>query len=259
MTFQESWAIKIKQLRESSSRTILAIDSSTQMASIAIHAGGKQIFYEECLRQKSHSEWFNPAIKRSLASASISADQIEVLAVSHGPGSFTGIRVATNLVKTLAYAYQLPIVSMSSLELLAEQTKKINGPRFVMPAINAFKNMIFLSLYQRRDDGKLEVIISPLAVEVDKLNEFIKSRINSPSPIAVQVVGDGYHAYRSWFDKKDQIDWIRTEDSVDYPLASTLANLTSDRWESNVFKQWQELTPTYIRASAAEENKNSQS
>lgn len=255
MTFHDFLETKRNSLLNSQNRTILAIDSSTQLASIALCMGGQIIFNEECFRQKSHSEWINNAVERTMAQLPGGWDALDLIAVTHGPGSFTGLRVATNLVKTLAYAKDKPIVSYSSLEILANQAACIEEHPYILPAINAFKNMVFMALYKRESNGSLTNLVEPRAVDIDKLSEFVLSQIQPSTPTKVQVIGDGYASYKSYLDPEVHPHWLRTEAPLDHPLASTLVKLVNQNWLGLQLHHWRELVPTYIRASAAEENK----
>ncbi len=150
MTSHDSSEIKIfleqkaQALERSSTRSFLAIDSSTQLASVAISYQGKIIFSEDCIRQKSHSEWMNGALERAVATLPEGWQSLELVSLAHGPGSFTGLRVATNVARSIAYVHNLPVVSMSSLEVLAHQVDLEDQESiFILPLINAFKNMVF--------------------------------------------------------------------------------------------------------------------
>ncbi len=255
MTFQDFLETKRTKLLNSQNRTILAIDSSTQLASVALSVAGQLIYNEECLRQKSHSEWINSAVERAIATLPGGWDVLDLLAVTHGPGSFTGLRVATNLAKTLAYSKDKPIVSYSSLEVLAYQAELSEEPCYILPTINAFKNMVFVAFYKSHPDGSLKNLMEPMAIDIDKLSEFVLSKLPAESSTKVQVIGDGFASYKSYLDPSTHSHWLRMASPLDHPLASTLIKLVNSRWTKLELHHWREIVPTYIRASAAEENK----
>ena len=248
MTFQDFLDIKKKEIVQSTHRSILAIDTSTQLASVCLLFQGKPLFSEECFRQKSHSEWINDAVERAINSIPGGWDSIDVIAVTKGPGSFTGLRVATNLVKTMSYIKNKPVVAMSSLDILAHQSAEIKETNYILTVINAFKNMVFFSLYQRDESGKIQQVIEAKAVEI------IELQTQLPIKSKFQVIGDGYLAYKSYLDSQVDPKWIRANEIKDYPLASKLAQMVDLNWTKVELVNWKYLIPTYLRASAAEEN-----
>ncbi|MEY4617294.1 MAG: hypothetical protein RJB66_2254 [Pseudomonadota bacterium] len=245
------------QLEQSTQRSVLAIDSSTQLASVALTLHNQIIFSEECFRQKSHSEWINGAVERAIQNLPGSWEQLDLVAVSHGPGSFTGVRVATNLAKAIAFAKDKPIVSFSTLEVLANQAEDCEETPFVLPIINAFKNMVFCALYERDPKGDLVGRQEPQTVAVEQFNDWISVAMANSSTSKVQLLGDGFFAYENTFDPEKNSRWLRTGCPKDHPVAKTLASLTLKNWTNKQILHWRELVPTYLRASAAEENKNS--
>jgi tRNA threonylcarbamoyladenosine biosynthesis protein TsaB len=227
------------------------------MASIALICEEKPIYSEECLRQKSHSEWINGAVERAIQTLPGGWDALDVVAVTHGPGSFTGVRVATNLAKTIGFAWQKPIVSFSSLEVLAHQADDSSQATHILPVINAFKNMMFYGVYVLDADKKVHCLVEPSVVEVAKLNESLATQPSLGSSLSFQVLGDGFAAYESHFTSTSEEMWLRSSRSKDHPTAMTLGQMVGQRWNDLQLKHWRELIPTYLRASAAEENRQS--
>lgn len=284
---------KSQTLEQSSTRSFLALDSSTQFASVAVSLRGKIIFAEECVRQKSHSEWVNGALERAIATLPDGWKSLELVSLVHGPGSFTGLRVATNVARTIAYVHCLPVVSMSSLEVLAHQVVlEDQEPVLVFPMINAFKNMVFCGLYYK-SNNEFKVLVPPQTLEMDQLSEVltrISRGINQSAPLLevesfavnsssrqlfealsgafknisldktknsllrkIMIVGDGVEAYQNTILPLLKPPFFRPAVSKDYPLATTVAERINENWSALPLMHWKELTPIYLRASAAEE------
>lgn len=303
-------AQKSQALEQSSSRSFLAIDSSTQLASVAVSFQGKIIFAEECVRQKSHSEWINGALERAVTVLPKGWQSLELISLVHGPGSFTGLRVATNVARTIAYVHNLPVVSMSSLETLAHQVE-LEGQEsiFILPLINAFKNMVFGGVYYK-SQSEFKTIVPPQSIEVDHLSEVLSTlstRVNKSVALSsdsaieksthlsegkstdfpvgsfghsflevlsvsdpafesifnsnknhllskkIMIVGDGVETYQSVLQPLFQPPFFRPLAPKDFPLATTVAERINQGWGSLPLMHWKELTPVYLRASAAEE------
>lgn len=244
-----------RKLAQSQQRCILSIDCSTQLASVCLMIQGNIIFKEECFRQKSHSEWIHGSVDRALSIINHNWDTLDLIAVSNGPGSFTGVRVATNLAKSLAFTKQIPIVSFCSLEILAHQVG-IDSKEdfFILPMINAFKNMVFWSLYQIENQN-LKCILEPQAITITELEGYLSQISISQKTNRFQLIGDGYSVYKYYLDSCSKLQWVRDCEPKDYPLAETMAFLTNKNWDQLEPLHWRSLIPNYIRASAAEEAK----
>jgi tRNA threonylcarbamoyladenosine biosynthesis protein TsaB len=99
---------------------ILAIDTSTEQASVALLVHGK-VTCEEKRGLRQHAQWILPMIQQLLAEADVSLNALDGVAFGCGPGSFTGLRVACSVAKGLAYAHDLPLFPVSSLFAIADE------------------------------------------------------------------------------------------------------------------------------------------
>src|ERR1700733_12183845 len=99
---------------------LLAIDTSTTRASLAINLGG-EILSKEQDAQHSHARLLLPMIEQLLAEAQLTINQLDGIVYGCGPGSFTGLRIACSIAKGLAYAHDLPLFPVSSLAAIAHK------------------------------------------------------------------------------------------------------------------------------------------
>ena len=99
--------------------SILAIDTATQVSSVAVASADKLAAELTMQAKLTHSETLMPHIKEVLRMANVRKEQLEGIAVSIGPGSFTGLRIGLAAAKAMAYALDLPIVGVSTLKALA--------------------------------------------------------------------------------------------------------------------------------------------
>ena len=144
---------------------ILSIDTATPSASAALVDGGRIL--AECLisGQKNHSERLLQIIDRLFDWTGIARESIDLIAVSVGPGSFTGLRVGISTAQGLAFALDKPLAGVPTLEVVASQTT--GGDGLVSPMIDARKQQVYACLY-RRTGGVLEqvqpaTVLDPLA------------------------------------------------------------------------------------------------
>lgn len=97
---------------------LLAIDTSTEQASVAV-SFGDELLHQEQGAQRTHAQFLLPMIDELLAKASISMTQLDGIIFGCGPGSFTGLRIACSIAKGLAYAHDLGLIPVSSLATIA--------------------------------------------------------------------------------------------------------------------------------------------
>ncbi|MEK6774223.1 MAG: tRNA (adenosine(37)-N6)-threonylcarbamoyltransferase complex dimerization subunit type 1 TsaB [Bdellovibrionota bacterium] len=228
---------------------ILALETSTQWGSAALIDQGKVLAEVSSDRQKSHSELINPMIEACLTRAAVQFSDLTLVATGFGPGSFTGIRVAGNVAKSLSYTLNIPLFALDSLFLLAAQSKvKAQADKLpVLSMINAYKNMVYYGLYDLSSDIP-SVLIPASVVPVRDLDQTIKQD-------QFLVVGDGYQTYKNFFSELFLKKLRRNENAQDYPLASTLGLLSEMLSQTQPTLDWKSFLPLYIRASEAEENR----
>jgi tRNA threonylcarbamoyladenosine biosynthesis protein TsaB len=117
---------------------ILALETSTEFCSVALYLDDK-ILTQEILAERRHSEIVLPMVQEILADAELTLAQLDGIAFGAGPGSFTGLRIACGVAQGLAFATNLPIVGVSTLEAIAQQT----GEQKIIAALDARMGEIY--------------------------------------------------------------------------------------------------------------------
>lgn len=125
---------------------VLAIDTSNQALGIAIMKG-KQVIGELVTNiAKNHSIRLMPAIDQLMKEVNITPNQLAKIVVAKGPGSYTGVRIGLTTAKTLAWALNIPVVGVSSLEALAYQGRF--SPTMICPFFDARRGLVYTGLYR---------------------------------------------------------------------------------------------------------------
>lgn len=140
---------------------VLGIETSTPAGSIAL-IDEEEIISEYTYQGKlEHSTWLIPAIDTVLKDAGLSVREIEGIAVSSGPGSFTGLRIGVSTAKGLAYGLNIPLVGISTLDSLA--LNLLYTEKIICPILDARKNEIYTAFYQGQPPQRLTdyLLISP--------------------------------------------------------------------------------------------------
>lgn len=225
---------------------ILASESSALLGSVALFEDGKLLNYTQALRQGSHSDVINLFIAKILKESHKSLKDVDLFVSGIGPGSFTGIRISLNTIKTLAYCHNKMVLGINSLENLAWlnlQKNPQNQDRPLIAMINAYKNMVYIGTYQKKKD-KLICLKEPEVIRVQNFSDYL----SEPS----YIVGDGVAAYGKYFPESVKKFQLRPVYALDEPNAESLGELAFNNVDKQ--KHWSELLPLYLRASEAEEN-----
>ena len=145
---------------------ILNIDTAQENAMVCLADCGIPLFTITNSVQKEHAVFLHKAIKKLQDKSGISLNQLSAIAVTKGPGSYTGIRVGMSAAKGLCYALKKPLITIDSLELLASDIIKnlYNDSQLICPMIDARRMEVFTALF----DFKLNVLNPPSAMIVDQ-------------------------------------------------------------------------------------------
>jgi tRNA threonylcarbamoyladenosine biosynthesis protein TsaB len=112
---------------------ILNIDTSTEVCSVALAQDGKIICIRENTTGQNHSTLLTTFIGELLDEASIAVSQLDAVAISGGPGSYTGLRISVSVAKGICYGANLPLIAISSLESMANEVIKSHLPHYSTP------------------------------------------------------------------------------------------------------------------------------
>ncbi|OWY30841.1 tRNA (adenosine(37)-N6)-threonylcarbamoyltransferase complex dimerization subunit type 1 TsaB [Herbaspirillum robiniae] len=141
--------------------TILAIETSTELASAALLHKGELIAHESAGAQ-THSDSILPMIQRLLAEAGIALAQCDALAFGVGPGSFTGVRTACGVVQGLAFGIDRPVVPVVTLEAVAQACRAAHAQAAeVLAVLDARMGEVYWARYRAREDGGWDVLAEP--------------------------------------------------------------------------------------------------
>ncbi|ULQ52334.1 tRNA (adenosine(37)-N6)-threonylcarbamoyltransferase complex dimerization subunit type 1 TsaB [Flavihumibacter fluvii] len=140
---------------------ILIIDTAIDVAGLCLCDGTHIIGEDRNATLKDQAGWLQPAIARLLKKAGLPLSSLEAIAVSAGPGSYTGLRVGMATAKGLCYALSKPLISMNTLKIMAISAKKQLGENsFFCPMIDARRMEVFTALY----DNQLVELMPPQAM-----------------------------------------------------------------------------------------------
>ncbi len=136
---------------------LLAIETSSSACSLALLLDEK-IISEHVAAPMQQAKMILPAIEKLLAEKGVSLKELDAIAFGCGPGSFTGVRIATSVAQGLAFAAELPLIPVSSLAALAQATYEELGWKKILAAVDARINEVYFGAYQVNTAGIVELV-----------------------------------------------------------------------------------------------------
>ncbi len=152
---------------------MLAIDTSSLVATVAVMNEEKLLGEYTINSPMTHSQKLMPIIEELLSTLDLSMEDIDHIAASRGPGSFTGVRIGIATVKGLAHARNIPIIGVSSLEGLAYNIPY--GEELICPIMDARRNQVYTGVY-KWVDYELKEIVKEAPLSIDELMDELKKR-----------------------------------------------------------------------------------
>lgn len=228
---------------------ILAIDSATPVAGIALLDEEKLIREEFVNYKKTHSETLMPMVDQLLRDCNRSLQDVTALAITIGPGSFTGLRIGLAAIKGLSMAAGIPVAGISTLDVLAHNISFTDA--LVCPLLNARKQEVYTAFYDNYNyyphRVSEEMACSPqefTAMAMEKAQELGKNRII--------LLGDGYDPYSELFVDNLGAKLLIAPSHLMLTRASALGSLAMERVNRMDFDEIFTMRPKYIRLSEAE-------
>jgi len=223
---------------------ILGISTSTKQVGAAIGGHEGVLASSHSARGKRHAESLAPSIDFVRRQARVELDEISAVAVDIGPGLFTGLRVGIAAAKAVAHALRVPMIGISSLDLLAWPLRHTS--REIVAVIDARRGEVFYARY-RPTPGGVQRLAEPVVCSPDDLRAELEATDHD-----YLVVGDGGLRYEDVLG--DLISVEVAEQHLAYPNASSLVQLAHAKALREDFVQPWQLEPLYLRPPDAEIN-----
>ena len=222
---------------------ILALETSAKAVSAAVAEDGNILCSRFADEGQTHSVTMMPMLDEMLSAAALTMDDIDAVAVSHGPGSFTGLRIGVSAAKGLAWAKDLPCCGVSTLEAMAENARHFEG--LVIGAMDARRHQIYNALFLCHG-GEIARLTPDRAIGLAELSAELKNR---PEPKL--VVGDGADLCYTYLSENG-ISCRTLPGKQGLQSAEGVAAVACAMAVQGRFVSPQELTPVYLRLSQAE-------
>ena len=210
---------------------ILSIETATRNCSVGLSLDGQTVLCREISENGySHAEKLHVFIEEILLQAQISFSDLKAIAVSQGPGSYTGLRIGVSAAKGLCYSLNIPLIAVDTLEALARQLKIDNG--IIIPMIDARRMECYTAIFDA-DYNKIRAVESVIITE------------STYQDIAdeIHLVGDGAPKCKGVLTDVKYI----FHDAVIFPSASEMSAIAYDKYKKSDTVDVAYFEPFYLK------------
>jgi len=220
---------------------ILNIETATTNCSVSLAQDGKTIaLLEEEDKNYSHSERLHVYIAEALKQAKIKLNQLDAVAVSKGPGSYTGLRIGVSAAKGLSFSLDIPLISVLTLEALSHQVDIDKG--FIVPMLDARRMEVYSAVY----NYKYELIRDTEAQIIDK-----QSFLDILHTDGVYFIGSGVQKSKSIIKHKNA-HFIENR----LPSAKEMSQLSFNKYKKNDTEDVAYFEPFYLKDFVATKSRS---
>ena len=152
---------------------ILSIESSTTVCSVALHQNGQLLALTELFGEKSHATFLTLIIEDLVKKNKLQLSDIQAVAVSEGPGSYTGLRIGVSVAKGLCYALQIPLLAVDTLQVMAAQLADFEPNAWLCPMLDARRMEVYTAIFQKT---KKIYPTKALVLDQNSFSEFLENQ-----------------------------------------------------------------------------------
>jgi len=212
--------------------TILCLETTTTNCSVTLSVNGSVIaFLEDNGRQYSHAERLHVYIEQILRQEGIKETDLDAIAVSKGPGSYTGLRIGVSAAKGLCFALDIPLLSTSTLEALARKLNQVEG--FVVSMLDARRMEVYSAVYTSRFDQIRETRAEILSET--SFSEYLEQG-------KVHFIGNGVEKFKAICDHKNAVYWEEI-----LPSSQEMGGMAEIKFNTNDFEDLAYFEPYYLK------------
>ena len=210
---------------------ILNIDTAVDVASVCLAKDGMVLSIARNESQKDHASWLHIAIKEIFEKNNLGLGSVDALAVTGGPGSYTGLRIGMATAKGICFALNKPLISLNTLLVMANAAKDESAD-LLCPMIDARRMEVFTAIYTKG----LEIVKDPAAITLNE-NSFAEYFSNN----SICFFGNGSNKFKA-IEKKPQAFFseIKTD-------ASSMISLSEKSFAEKKFADLAYAEPLYLK------------
>ena len=224
---------------------ILAIDSSGLVAGAAVMEEDRMTAEYTVNFKKTHSQTLMSMVDTIMKRLELDPKELDAVAVSSGPGSFTGLRIGAASAKGLAMALDKPVISVPTLEALAYNLFGFRG--LVVPIMDARREQVYTGIFEYGPENELVTIMEGQAMAFSELMEKLNDMGRE-----VCFLGDGVPVFREYIEENAEIKVTFAPNHLSYQRAGSVGALALRYYKEGNYCTAAEMRPVYLRKSQAE-------
>ena len=219
---------------------ILSIETSTKVCSVALHKQGILVVHDEIIAEKSHAENLTILTKNIISGSGFNFNQINAIAISKGPGSYTGLRIGTSTAKGLCYALEKPLIAINTLQAMAYEISNQKSAicnlqsAILCPMLDARRMEVYYAMFNASNE-----FIKDTSAEI--MDEFSFNDVLSASKVF--FFGEGMDKCKPILSKHENAIFI---DDI-FPSAKNIGYLATSRYKENDFEDAAYFEPFYLK------------
>ena len=209
---------------------LLALETANEQCSVSIVDETQELFFQLDARAKAQTQPILPMIDQAFTQLGLSASELTAIAFSRGPGSFSGVRINAAVTQALAWANDLPVVPVSSLQALAQAAYRVLGLKSVTAVLDARMQEVYIASFELDQHGIMQ------AVDEEQLMNYS----NATQVVQFEIVGSG-----SVLIQPDQIQYKDLSATAQDIATIARLNVQQQKWVSA-----EQALPVYLRDNA---------
>jgi tRNA threonylcarbamoyladenosine biosynthesis protein TsaB len=210
---------------------ILNIETATKNCSVSLSKDGDVLFFREIAEAGySHAEKLHVFIEEVLLQSKHSYSELSAVAVSQGPGSYTGLRIGVSAAKGLCYALDIPMIAVDTLAILAEQVQIEEG--FIVPMIDARRMEVYSAVFNAKHTKIIETQAE--IITTDSFKEYNET---------IYFIGDSSTKCRETLTKQNFV----FKEEIIFPSSREMAKLSYEKYTNSDFVDVAYFEPLYLK------------
>ena len=235
--------------------SILSIDTSASYCSVALKCGA-EIRVKRSEKPREHVRLVLPMVEQLLAEAAVRLPDLDAITFAQGPGSFTGLRIGFGVVQGLAFGAQLPVIPVSTLQLMAQRAfgllKDVTPATLLIPALDARMEELYWGAYAVRD-GVVQPVMDDALSPREKLilpdavwSNFLEDKPDLCTATPVLGMGDGWQYRPELVCENGSLDSIEIHEKIG-PDAEALLLIAEHIYRQRGGRAIEDVQPVYLR------------
>ena len=221
---------------------ILSLDTSTEACSVALKLDD-EVLENFQLQPRKHTQLLLPMVEEILAEAGIKLQQLDAIAFANGPGSFTGLRIATGVTQGLAFGADLPVIPVTTLETMAFTLFRERFAHYIISSLDARMSEVYWAAYHWNGNG-FDCVAQPEVIAPDQV-----SLINPIEDADWVGAGNGWQLLDQFSPVMQSLVQQTYPDLL--PQAGDIARLAELYWQQGKTVSAEEAIPVYLRDNVA--------